>query len=81
MREVWACARIALLYMLFSFYGATTAEYDLPGEAEADLKRHWSERRHVTIRLLPNVPKPLNVTQEVRCMHQLPLWCSAGDHL
>ncbi|MFE7835411.1 phosphotransferase enzyme family protein, partial [Streptomyces sp. NPDC057474] len=30
MREVRACARIALLYMLFSFYGATTAEYDLP---------------------------------------------------
>lgn len=52
MREVRACARIALLYMLFSFYGATTAEYDLPQEAEADLKRHWSERQIAIRRLL-----------------------------
>ncbi|OXY91909.1 phosphotransferase [Streptomyces diastatochromogenes] len=49
--EVRACARIALLYMLFSFYGATTAEYGLPEEAETDLKRHWRERQ-TTIRLL-----------------------------
>ena len=51
MREVRACARIALLYMLFSFYGATTAEYDLPREAEADLRRYWRERQ-ITIRRL-----------------------------
>ncbi|MGW5481646.1 phosphotransferase [Streptomyces sp. NPDC004008] len=52
MREVRACARIALLYMLFSRYGATTAEYDLPGEAEADLHRHWCERQIAIRRLL-----------------------------
>ncbi|MCX4529292.1 phosphotransferase [Streptomyces sp. NBC_01551] len=49
--EVHNCARIALLYMLFSFYGATTAEYDLPDEADADLQRYWSERQR-SIRLL-----------------------------
>ncbi|MEU9987857.1 phosphotransferase [Streptomyces sp. NPDC048045] len=49
--EVRACARIAVLYMLFSFYGATTAEYGLPEEAETDLQRHWRERQ-TTIRLL-----------------------------
>ncbi|MFD5629987.1 phosphotransferase enzyme family protein [Streptomyces sp. NPDC127072] len=52
LKEVRACARIALLYMLFSFYGATTAEYDLSREAEADLKRHWSERQIAIRRLL-----------------------------
>ncbi|WP_371659586.1 phosphotransferase enzyme family protein [Streptomyces sp. NBC_00280] len=52
MREVRACARIALLYMLFSFYGATTAEYDLPRDAELDLKRYWSERQTAIRRLL-----------------------------
>ncbi|MDN0193857.1 phosphotransferase [Streptomyces sp. S.PNR 29] len=51
--EVRACARIALLYMLFSFYGATTSEYGLPPAAEADLKQHWRERQ-TTIRLLLN---------------------------
>ncbi|MGW1006449.1 phosphotransferase enzyme family protein [Streptomyces sp. NPDC002520] len=51
--EVRSCARIALLYMLFSFYGATTAEYGLPPAAEADLKQHWRERQ-TTIRLLLN---------------------------
>ncbi|MEU9245740.1 phosphotransferase [Streptomyces sp. NPDC048385] len=50
--EVRACARIALLYMLFSFYGATTAEYGLHPEAEADLKRHWNERQTAIRRLL-----------------------------
>ncbi|MEW2399994.1 phosphotransferase [Streptomyces sp. NPDC046862] len=50
--ELRACARIALLYMLFSFYGATTAEYDLPQEAEADLSRHWNERQTTIRRLL-----------------------------
>lgn len=50
--EVRACARIALLYMLFSFYGATTTEYDLPQEAEADLKRHWRERQTAIRHLL-----------------------------
>ncbi|MFF8868181.1 phosphotransferase enzyme family protein [Streptomyces sp. NPDC015139] len=50
--EVRSCARVALLYMLFSFYGATTAEYDLPQEAEADLKQHWSERQATIRRLL-----------------------------
>lgn len=55
MREVRACARIALLYMLFSFYGATTAEYDLPGAAEADLKRHWRERQIAIRRLLSDL--------------------------
>ncbi|SOE32524.1 phosphotransferase enzyme family protein [Streptomyces sp. OK228] len=49
--DVRACARIALLYMLFSFYGATTAEYGLPGDAEGDLKRHWFERQ-IAIRCL-----------------------------
>ncbi|MFG3041736.1 phosphotransferase [Streptomyces sp. NPDC048330] len=49
--DVRASARIALLYMLFSLYGATTAEYGLPGEAEADLRRYWAERQ-VTIRCL-----------------------------
>ncbi|MGW7258534.1 phosphotransferase [Streptomyces sp. NPDC054834] len=52
MAEVRSCARVALLYMLFSFYGATTAEYDLPQEAEADLKQHWSERQTTIRRLL-----------------------------
>ncbi|EST27424.1 phosphotransferase enzyme family protein [Streptomyces roseochromogenus] len=51
--EAQACVRIALLYMLFSFYGATTAEYGLPPAAEADLKQHWRERQ-TTIRLLLN---------------------------
>lgn len=51
--EVRACARIALLYMLFSFYGATTSEYGLPPAAETDLKQHWRERQ-TTIRLLLN---------------------------
>ncbi|KOG29527.1 phosphotransferase [Streptomyces viridochromogenes] len=55
MREVRACARIALLYMLFSFYGATTAEYDLPQEAEADLQRHWRERQIAIGRLLSDL--------------------------
>jgi homoserine kinase type II len=52
MQEVRACARIALLYMLFSFYGATTAEYNLPRDAELDLKRYWSERQTAIRRLL-----------------------------
>lgn len=53
--DVRASARIALLYMLFSLYGATTAEYGLPAEAEADLQRYWAERQ-VTIRhLLSNL--------------------------
>ncbi|MFI6808236.1 phosphotransferase enzyme family protein [Streptomyces luteogriseus] len=52
LEEVRACARIALLYMVFSFYGATTAEYGLPPEAEADLKRHWNERQTAIRRLL-----------------------------
>ncbi len=51
-QEVRSCARIALLYMLFSFYGATTAEYDLPREAEVDLKRYWNERQTTISRLL-----------------------------
>lgn len=51
-REVRACARIALLYMLSSLYGATTAEYDLPEEAETDLKRYWRERQIAIRRLL-----------------------------
>lgn len=55
MREVRACARIALLYMLFSFYGATTAEYDLPREAEADLQRHWDQRQIAIRRLLDDL--------------------------
>ena len=50
--EVRACARIALLYMLFSFYGATTAEYGLPKEADVDLQRHWAERQVAIRRLL-----------------------------
>ncbi|MGW6736259.1 phosphotransferase enzyme family protein [Streptomyces sp. NPDC055013] len=54
-REVRACARIALLYMLFSVYGATTAEYDLPREAEADLQRHWRERQIAIGRLLSDL--------------------------
>ncbi|WP_332757683.1 phosphotransferase enzyme family protein [Streptomyces sp. MT206] len=53
--DVLACARIALLYMLFSFYGATTAEYDLPDEAEADLQRHWSERQTSIRRLIDSL--------------------------
>ncbi|WP_149182686.1 phosphotransferase [Streptomyces sp. TRM49041] len=51
--DLRASARIALLYMLFSLYGATTAEYGLPAEAEADLQRYWAERQ-VTIRRLLN---------------------------
>ncbi|KIZ17868.1 phosphotransferase [Streptomyces natalensis ATCC 27448] len=49
--DVRACARVTLLYLLFSMYGATTAEYGLPVSAEADLRRHWFERQ-VTIRRL-----------------------------
>ncbi|WP_172386666.1 phosphotransferase enzyme family protein [Streptomyces sp. MNP-20] len=51
--DVRACARVALLYLLFSLYGATTAEYELPAPAQADLRRHWAERQ-VTIRRLLN---------------------------
>ena len=50
--EIRACARIALLYMLFSLYGATAAEYGLPQEAEIDLQRHWRERQIAIRRLL-----------------------------
>ncbi|MEU9120064.1 phosphotransferase [Streptomyces sp. NPDC048506] len=49
--DVRACARVALLYLLFSLYGATTAEYGLPAPAEVDLRRYWFERQ-VTIRRL-----------------------------
>lgn len=49
--DVRACARAALLYLLFSLYGATTAEYELPAPVEADLQRYWAERQ-VTIRRL-----------------------------
>ncbi|MGW1374732.1 phosphotransferase enzyme family protein [Streptomyces sp. NPDC002446] len=49
--DVRACARVALLYLLFSLYGATTAEHGLLAPAEADLRRYWSERQ-VTIRRL-----------------------------
>ncbi|MEV0370597.1 phosphotransferase [Streptomyces sp. NPDC050636] len=49
--DVRACARVALLYLLFSLYGATTSEYGLPAPAEADLQRYWVERQ-VTIRRL-----------------------------
>ncbi|GAA3834552.1 hypothetical protein GCM10022403_079210 [Streptomyces coacervatus] len=38
----------------FSFYGATTGEYDLPQEAAADLKRHWQDRQTTIRRLLNN---------------------------
>lgn len=53
--DVRACARVALLYMLFSFYGATTAEYGLPGDAETDLKRHWLERQTAIRHLLSDL--------------------------
>ncbi|NUK18121.1 phosphotransferase enzyme family protein [Streptomyces lunaelactis] len=53
--EVIACGRIALLYMLFSFYGATAAEYELPHAAEADLKQHWQERQTSIRRLLDSL--------------------------
>ncbi|MFE7808742.1 phosphotransferase enzyme family protein [Streptomyces sp. NPDC057430] len=53
--DVLACGRIALLYMLFSFYGATTIEYQLPPEAEADLKQHWQERQTSIRRLLDSL--------------------------
>ncbi|MGD3109397.1 phosphotransferase enzyme family protein [Streptomyces sp. YGL11-2] len=49
--DVRACARVTVLYLLFSLYGATTAEYALPEPAESDLRRHWAERQ-VTIRRL-----------------------------
>ncbi|MGW0731771.1 phosphotransferase enzyme family protein [Streptomyces sp. NPDC002851] len=49
--DVRACARIALLYLLFSLFGATTREYGLPSAAEADLRRYWAERQ-VTVRRL-----------------------------
>ncbi|WP_327356346.1 phosphotransferase enzyme family protein [Streptomyces sp. NBC_01304] len=55
LNDVLACGRIALLYMLFSFYGSTTAEYDLPYEAEVDLKRHWRERQASIGRLLDSL--------------------------
>ncbi|MET9374870.1 phosphotransferase [Streptomyces sp. NPDC002992] len=53
--DVRASARIALLYMLFSFYGATTAEYGLPAEAAADLRQHWVERQVAIRRLLSSL--------------------------
>ncbi|MFF3337823.1 phosphotransferase enzyme family protein [Streptomyces flavidovirens] len=53
--DVLACARITVLYLLFSFYGATTAEHDLPREAEEDLNRHWQERQSSIRRLLDNL--------------------------
>ncbi|MFD8716863.1 phosphotransferase enzyme family protein [Streptomyces sp. NPDC059629] len=54
-REVRSCARIALLYMLSSLYGATTTEYGLPEAAETDLRRHWCERQIAIRRLLGNL--------------------------
>ncbi|OEJ63011.1 phosphotransferase [Streptomyces agglomeratus] len=53
--DVRASARIALLYMLFSFYGATTAEYGLPAEAAADLRQHWVERQVAIRRMLSSL--------------------------
>ncbi|MGW6021247.1 phosphotransferase enzyme family protein [Streptomyces sp. NPDC055099] len=50
--DIRASARIALLYMLFSLHGATAAEYGLPADAEADLRRHWAERQVAIRRLL-----------------------------
>ncbi|MFJ4689593.1 phosphotransferase [Streptomyces sp. NPDC088789] len=52
--DVLACFRIALLYLLFSFSGATTGEYGLPQEAAVELKRHWQDRQTTIRRLLDN---------------------------
>lgn len=52
--DVLACVRIAILYMLFSLYGATTGEYKLPHEAEVDLQQHWQDRQISIRRLLDN---------------------------
>ncbi|MER6011530.1 phosphotransferase enzyme family protein [Streptomyces bluensis] len=53
--EVRACARIALLSMLFSFHGATTSGHDLSLEEEADLQQHWNEQQTAIRRLLNNL--------------------------
>lgn len=53
--DVRAIGRIALLYMLFSLYGATSAEYGLPADASSDLQRHWAERQVTIRRLLSNL--------------------------
>lgn len=50
--DIRASARIALLDMLFSLYGATTDEYGLPSAAEAGPRRYWAERQVAICRLL-----------------------------
>ncbi|WP_246204130.1 phosphotransferase enzyme family protein [Streptomyces tailanensis] len=54
--DVRACARIALLDMLFSFHGAIPAEPGVRTEAEADLKQTWSEQQTTIRRLLNGLP-------------------------
>ncbi|MCX4666472.1 phosphotransferase [Streptomyces sp. NBC_01381] len=53
--QIQATARIALLHMLFSFYGATTAEYALPDEERTRLQQHWMDQQLAIRRLLTNL--------------------------
>lgn len=53
--DIRSCPRIALLYMLHSFYGSTTAEYPLTDEARADLRQHWADRQLAIRHLLANL--------------------------
>ncbi|MFE9407342.1 phosphotransferase enzyme family protein [Streptomyces sp. NPDC006704] len=54
--DIVACGRIALLYLLFSFYGAVPAEEHLAHrELEDDLARHWEERQTSIRRIIDNL--------------------------
>jgi homoserine kinase type II len=51
--DVLVCGRIAVLYMLFSFYGAVPAEEQFAFPSlEDDLARHWAERQISIRRIL-----------------------------
>lgn len=53
--DLQACTRIALLDLLFSLHGATTAEHELPAVAQADSQLHWSQRQMTIRRLLDHL--------------------------
>ncbi|MER5364425.1 hypothetical protein [Streptomyces sp. NPDC002722] len=64
--DVRASARIALLYMLFSLYGATTSEYGLPTAAAVYLQQHWAERQVTIHRLLSGLDEVESALDTIR---------------
>ncbi|MFF8611973.1 hypothetical protein [Streptomyces sp. NPDC015350] len=64
--DVRASARIALLYMLFGFYGATTSEYGLPTAAAVDLQQHWAEHQVTIHRLLSGLDEVESALDTIR---------------